>query len=112
MYNRISRFEGVKMENETQLIQTGNIISTLIEATDHFTQLIKNKELQHSLYIFSSIVEGTQAIFQHASINDVLEDGQSDKYLTYLSLLADALEKGRYTKVLEIIQFSLRPLFV
>lgn len=100
------------MDQHKQLEQTKNIISTLIEATDHFSNLIKNKEFDHSLYMFSSIVEGTQATFHSLGENDEFFARYSEQVVQYLTLISTALENKRYTKVLEIVQFSLRPLYI
>ncbi|HZW68746.1 MAG TPA: YheC/YheD family protein [Pseudogracilibacillus sp.] len=100
------------MDTDKQLEQTKNILTTLIEATDHFTSLIKNKEYNHSFYMFSSIVEGTQAIFHTLGEEDEIFAKYSEQLVQYLTLISTELEKKRYTKVLEIVQFSLRPLYI
>lgn len=100
------------MDKDKQLEQTKNILSTLIEATDHFSSLIKNKKYNHSFYMFSSIVEGTQAIFQSFEEGDKIFTENSEQLVQYLTLISTELEKKRYTKVLEIVQFSLRPLYI
>ena len=94
------------------LQQVNHILNTLLEATDHLVLLIKESNSTHSFYMFSSIVEGTQAVFNTLEQNDPIFSGQSDKVVNYLTMIAEQLEKNNYTKVLEIIQFSLRPLYV
>lgn len=47
---------------EKQLFQVQNILDTLQEPTEHLATLIKNKVLNQSIYTFSSIVEGSQAV--------------------------------------------------
>lgn len=100
------------MTDQKQLFQTQNILETLIEATDHFLVLIKQKELNQSIYIFSSIVEGSQAIIQMLHTQDDTFQNQTKNLEKHLLLISKELEQGRFIKVAEIIQFSLRPLFV
>lgn len=100
------------MKDNKQLEQASNILKTLIEATDHFTSLIKDKNFNHSFYIFSSIVEGTQAVFQTLEQSDKISNEQSEKVVQYLTMISEALEQQNQTKTLEIVQFSLRPLYV
>ncbi|GIO26470.1 YheC/YheD family protein [Ornithinibacillus bavariensis] len=100
------------MSNRKQLIQVSNIFNTLLEATEHFHQLIKQKELNQSIYIFSSIVDGFTAVgsmdilFNQADWNE-----QKQKAERYLLEIAESMEKGHFIKVSEILQFSLLPLF-
>src|SRR5690625_802409 len=100
------------MLDQKQIFQVQNILETLVEATDHFSTLIRGKEFNQGIYIFSSIVEGSQAIIStlHSKSEDFMDETKNlEKYLT---LIADELEKGQFIKVIEIIQFSLRPLLV
>lgn len=101
------------MDNDKQLFQVQNILDTLIEATDHFATLIKNKEVNSSIYIFSSIVEGSQSIILILNSKDKnLFSEHIPRLEKYLNMIAKELEKRNLIKVIEIIQFSLRPQFI
>lgn len=101
------------MDNDKQLFQVQNILDTLIEATDHFATLIKNKEVNSSIYIFSSIVEGSQSIILILNSKDKnLFSEHISRLEKYLNMIAKELEKRNLIKVIEIIQFSLRPQFI
>lgn len=100
------------MLDEKQLFQIQNILETLVEATDHFASLIKEKELNQSIYIFSSIVEGSQAVINLLHSQNQTFTNETKNLEEYLFLIADELENGRLIKVAEVIQFSLRPLLV
>lgn len=100
------------MSTQKQLTQAKNIVKTLIEATDHLANLIKQQQIQNSFYIFSSIIEGTQAIIATFQQKDEQLNKQASKIVQYLTLISEHFEKQQYTKVLEIIQFSLRPSYV
>ena len=58
------------MTEVKQLQQVNHILNTLLEATDHLVFLIKDSNSTHSFYMFSSIVEGTQAAFNTLKQND------------------------------------------
>lgn len=100
------------MADQKQLFQIQNILETLIEATDHFSSLIKEKELNQSIYIFSSIVEGSQAIITILNTQDERLTKQTKKLEEYLVYISKELEQSRFIKISEIIQFSLRPLLI
>src|SRR5699024_7742926 len=100
------------MSTTQQLAQTKHILNTIIEATDHFSSLIKNKEYSHSMFMFSSIVEGTQAVLHSIGENAESIDVYSEQIVHYLTLISNDLEHKRYTKVLEVLQFSLRPTYI
>ena len=97
--------------NEKQLFQVQNILQTLAEATEHFSDLIKKRELNQSIYMFSSIVEGSQAVIHMLHAQDNRFSEQTKKLEQYLLLIANQLEAGNFIKIAEIVQFSLQPLF-
>lgn len=97
-----------------QLLQMKNISNTLIEATEHFMKYVKEREFSQSLHIFSSIVEGYQAIQQLiflAKENETDQHSILRKIEKHLVITADHLEHKRYIKITEIVQFSLLPSF-
>lgn len=104
----------IKLKNE-QIIQMKNISDTLIEATDHFTTYIKDREFTQSIYLFSSIVEGYESINRMFKLYDV--DSKDDvinllrKIEKNLVLIANELERENLFKIAEIVQFTLMPSF-
>src|SRR5690625_5638244 len=70
------------------------------------TRRSSDLQIQNSFYIFSSIIEGTQAIIATFQQKDEQLNKQASKIVQYLTLISEHFEKQQYTKVLEIIQFS------
>lgn len=100
-----------KLHNK-QLQQVDNIFQTLIEASEHFQKLIKEKELTQSIFIFSSIVEGFGAIDSNLTTSHNEEWGKNkSKIENHLLQIAQLLEQGNLLKINEILQFSLIPNF-
>lgn len=100
--------------NYTQINQMKNISDTLIEATEHFISQIKNREFSQSIHLFSSIVEGYEAILKMSTIyeNDIMDLPEIlNKIEDNLVLIANHLEKEELLKINEIVQFSLVPNF-
>lgn len=98
------------LRSDKQLQQVSNILNTLIEATEHFKTLSKDKELNQSIFIFSSIVEGFEAI------NNSIDHTDKPRWKNHKSnleksllLIAKQLEQANFLKINEIIQFSLLP---
>src|SRR5699024_10432440 len=100
--------------NDEQSLQLQNISETLTEATTHFVTDIKIREFAQSIHIFSSIVEGYEAINQMFTIYEKDSETTQDLLGTIesnLILIAKELEQKRFIKIIEIIQFSLIPNF-
>lgn len=96
--------------NDDQIIQVNNIIDTIIEASEHLFKLIKNKELNQSIFSFSSIVEGFDAVNKLLNLYHVTAGKKErEKIEQYLILIAKQLEKGNFIKISEILQFSFIP---
>lgn len=102
----------MSQNSDKQLFQVQNILATLLQATDHFSNLVKAKNLNESIYIFSSIVEGTEAITKMLPAVDEEFREHTKRIESSLYLIAQQLEQGKFMKISEIIQFSLRPEFV
>src|SRR5699024_6028907 len=99
------------MSNNKIYKQVNNILNTLLEATDHFSNLIKEKNKIQSVHMFTSIVEGTQSVFNSLEENNPLFYENSDSIIKSLTLISNHIEEDRFTKTLEVIQFSLRPAY-
>lgn len=100
------------MSKDKQLFQVQNIIDTLQEATDHFATLVKNKELNQSIFMFSSIVEGCQSVITMLNAIDDNFTAHTTKLEQYIMMIAKELEQGNFIKISEIVQFSLKPQLV
>ena len=99
------------MIEEKQRMQTLNILNTVIEATNHFTSLIKVNNINKSIFIISSITEGIKAIeYSLASSNLSEAKKERENIQNCLLLIVKELERGNKVKILEIIQFSFLPL--
>lgn len=94
--------------DQKQVKQSFNIVNTLIEAAEHFQELIKQKELHQSIFILGSIVDGVQALNQNGYI-DSTHQNLSRKLEKNILLITKNLESASLIKVLEVSQFSLIP---
>ncbi|WP_100010145.1 YheC/YheD family protein [Lentibacillus sediminis] len=93
--------------SDQNIQQINNIFQTLVEASEHFHQLIKQKELNQSIFILSSITEGFSAISN--SLNNTGWAAEKNKIEKYLIEIVQLLEKGNFIKINEILQFSFLP---
>lgn len=102
------------MSNQTniQLNEIHNMLNTLIETTDHLTTLATAEELEQSVYIFTSLIEGTEAVFKvlPTFAIDVLEPMKNIEQT--LITIAKSLEDEALAKVGEIAETNLKPEFV
>src|SRR5699024_3769578 len=99
---------------DEQLIELQNISETLIEATEHFISNIKERQFGQSIHIFSSIVEGYEAVNQTLRLYTTDNDDSKDilnKIEPKLILIAKELEEKNFMKIAESVQFSLTPNF-
>src|SRR5699024_334991 len=96
---------------EKQLFQVQNILETLLKATDHFSKLVREKNINQGIYIFNSNVESTEAVMKMLHMIDEDFTQHTSKIEKSLVLIAQQLEQGRFIKISEIIQFSVRPQF-
>src|SRR5699024_3854088 len=73
-------------QQDQQLFQIQNILETLLEATDHFSKSVQQREFPQIVYTFTSITEGDRAVAH--SLNELNE------YLTdHTDILASILVK-------------------
>ena len=99
--------KNIKKEEIQQLI---NIFETMIEATEHLQKLIRDKQHDNAVEIFSSIVEGLtdlDPVFKQLD-NEQLAN-EKRKLDNAVLLIAKELEQEKDLKVLEITQFNLLP---
>lgn len=94
--------------NQKQINQSLNIVNTIIEATEHFHGLAKKKEVNQSIFIFGSIVDGIQALSQYGYINSTHQN-LAENLEKNILLIAKNIEDAKFTKTLEITQFSFIP---
>src|SRR5690625_2157101 len=100
------------MVEDKQLKQVLNIMNTLLEASEHLSGLVKERELNQSVFMFSSIVEGFGAIDSVLTPTQAKSGEKERKEIEQLLLLvAQQMEQGNLLKVAEILQFSLIPKF-
>ena len=99
--------EKVSKQESQQLI---NIFATMIEATEHFQKLIREKQLDHAVNMFTSIVEGlTKLDPVFKQLNDQQLTNEKRKLDNAVLLIAKELENQKDLKILEITQFNLLP---
>lgn len=92
-----------------QIKQIQNISDTLIEATEHFSKHLNDRDNVQSINIFSAIVEGFQAI-QRIFLSYKIDDhGILSKLEKNLVVIMQEMENNNTIKIAEIIQFSLMP---
>ena len=94
---------------QKQLTQIRNIIDTLEEATEHFTTLVKNRELHPCTNMLSTIEEGFEAVIVSLNTSDGNLTELMQKLEEYILMIAQQLEQGRFIKIQEILQFSFTP---
>lgn len=97
--------------DQKQLFQIQNILETILEATDHFAELIKEKNFNQSVFIFTSIVEGCESTFPLLNQIHTPIEKETKTIENILLLTAKEFNDANFIKVAEIVQFSLRPSF-
>lgn len=103
-----------KILNQEQIKQLKNISDTLVEATEHFQKDLHTRKLSQTIHLLTSIVEGYEAVYRllnvyqadHEEVIHILKKVENN-----LALIVNQLEEKRFTKVNEIVQFSLIPNF-
>src|SRR5690625_1645341 len=96
--------------DKQELKQLTNVFETIIEATEHFQMLIRDNQLDKSIFVLSSIVDGVTMLDQTIKhIGDEELTNDKEKVDQAVLLIAQELEKNKPTKILEILQFNLLP---
>src|SRR5690625_2598803 len=100
------------MSKDKQLKQVLNIMDTLLDAIEHLSRLVKEKELSQSVFMFSSVVEGFGAIDRVLTPAQTKSGEEGRREIEQLLLMiAQQMEQGNLLKVSEVLQFSLIPQF-
>lgn len=95
---------------EQQIEQINNIFMTLVEAVEHLQKKVKENEMEQSIYVFSSIVEGYSSVSTALSFIEGQNIDRDKKQIDQvLSSIAGYFEQGNLLKVNEIIQFTFLP---
>src|SRR5699024_7361219 len=94
--------------HDEQIHQLKNIAETLAEATEHFANNIKERQMTQSINIFSAIVEGFQAI-QKTSVTHKIELDSTliTRIEKDLISIAQHVENNNIVHIAHTIQFSL-----
>ena len=94
---------------QKQLAYIRDILDTLEEATDHFSKLVRERELLHCTNMLTTIVEGFEAVKGALNTSDEDLNEQMSKLEQYILMMAKNLEKSSFIKLQEILQFSFTP---
>lgn len=95
---------------DEELNQIINVFETITEATEHFRKLMKDKAVDKSVFVFSSIVEGLTMLdhtIMNSNDNQLIKE--KEKLNNFVLLIAKELDNDKQSKILEIVQFSLLP---
>lgn len=94
---------------QKQLTFISDIIDTLEEATVHFTNLVKQRDLLHCTNMLTTITEGFEAVKGSFNTSDENLNEQMAKLEQYILMMAQNLEQGNFIKIQEILQFLFTP---
>src|SRR5699024_6456765 len=98
--------------HDEQIHQLKNIAETLVEATEHFANNIKERQMTQNINIFSAIVEGIQAIQKTSDTHKIEIDSTLNTRIEKdLISIAQQLENNNMVHIAQTIQFSLLPKF-
>lgn len=100
----------MKELTDQEINQIINVFDTIMEASTHFRELIKDKLVDKSVFVFSSIVEGLTMLdhtIMNSGDNQLIKE--KEKINNVVFLIAKELESNKEAKILEIVQFSLLP---
>ncbi|SDN70951.1 YheC/YheD family protein [Tenuibacillus multivorans] len=99
--------------SENDQKQIINIIDTMIEASEHFLDLVKEKKYTESIYIFSSIIEGFTAVQKMINNDKDLKTNLGTyevKITNNIKHISTNLENNNLLKITENLQFAFIPL--
>ncbi|WP_071393511.1 YheC/YheD family protein [Bacillus tuaregi] len=98
------------MSSDKQLFQLVRIMDTMLEAIEHFSVLVKERNFNKYVFIFSSIVDGFGAIKKGMNLYSEFEGQKEIEGIEYtLYTIAKDMEIGNSIKMSELVRFSLVP---
>lgn len=95
-----------------QVNEVQSVLQTLIETTDHLTTLAESEELEQCVYIFASLIEGTEAVFKAILTLPIDVAVEMKNIEKVLMTIAQDLENEELDKASTQSGDSLRPEFV
>ena len=96
-------------QNAKQIV---NILDTLLEASDHLFTLAKNKNHKDSIFLFTTIVETYQVVSNHLLLDQTMKSSCEGHIINLgktINSIAKQLEKRKFLKINELLQFSFNP---
>jgi len=96
-------------EVKEQLNEVYNILSTLTETSSHLATLAEADELEQSIFIFSSLIEGLEAVFNVLPTFDIDVTESMKQTEQALLYIAKSLENNALHEVTEQTNGSLHP---
>lgn len=95
-----------------QMTEVYNVLNTLVASTEHLTTLAKAEEFEQSIYIFTSLIEGIEAVFKALPHFDIDVIQQMKEIEETLPTIAKAFEKEDLEEIVVITETSLSPALV
>lgn len=95
-----------------QMTEVHNVLNTLVDSTEHLTTLAKAEEFEQSIYIFTSLIEGIEAVFKaltHFDIDVVQEMKEIEQTLPNI---AKAFENEALEEIVVLSETSLSPALI
>ncbi len=99
------------MMGNNQVNEIQNVLQTLVETADHLTTLAESEELEQCVYIFASLIEGTEAVFKVILTLPIDVAEEMKNIERTLIVIAQALENEELEKACTQSADSLRPEF-
>lgn len=92
-----------------QMTEVHNVLSTLVESTEHLATLAKAEEFEQSIYIFTSLIEGIEAVFKALPQFDVDVVQQMKEIEHTLPNIAKTFENEALSDIVTLTETSLLP---
>jgi|SRR5699024_10325454 len=99
----------MSIDIKEQLNEMYNILSTLTETSSHLATLAEANELEQSIFIFSSLIEGLEAVFNVIPTFDIDVTESMKQTEQALLHIAKSLENNTLHEVTEQTNGSLHP---
>lgn len=94
---------------KTQVTEIHNVMHTLVETTDHLVLLTEAEEMEQSLYIFASLIEGIEAVFKAVTKFEINVLNEMRTIETALPKMTKAFENEDLIQVTELTNTALQP---